>query len=79
MRIADEQLGEVTERINEILTMVEQLQAIDTTQVEPLANPLDATQQLRADEVTEIDRREELLEVAPLTENGLFLVPKVIE
>jgi len=79
IRIADDQLDNVTQRITEILGMVEQLQGVDTSDVEPMANPLDATQLLRPDEVTEVDRRDELLAIAPLTEDNLFLVPKVIE
>ena len=79
IRIGDTQIGDVTRRITEILGMVDQLQAADTDGVEPMANPLDATQRLRADEVTEINRREAFQAIAPAVENGLYLVPKVIE
>ncbi len=44
-----------------------------------MAHPLDAVQRLRADEVTESDQREQFQRIAPATENGLYLVPKVIE
>ena len=77
--IADDQVGGVTERITRILDMVDQLQAVDTSSIEPMANPLDATQRLRADEVTESDRRDDFQAIAPAVENGLYLVPKVIE
>jgi len=79
IRIAGEQLGQVTQRITEILAMVDQLQAADTSNVEPMANPLDATQRLRPDEVTESNRREAFQAIAPAVENGLYLVPKVID
>jgi aspartyl-tRNA(Asn)/glutamyl-tRNA(Gln) amidotransferase subunit C len=79
IRIADEQIGEVTQRIAEILNMVDQLQAVDTHNIEPMANPHDACQRLRADEVTEVNRREAFQAIAPAVENGLYLVPKVIE
>jgi aspartyl-tRNA(Asn)/glutamyl-tRNA(Gln) amidotransferase subunit C len=79
IRIADEEIGQLTRRITEILQMVDQLQAVDTSAVEPMANPLDATQRLRADEVTEINHREAFQAIAPAIENGLYLVPKVIE
>ena len=79
IRISDEQIGQVTRRITEILQMVDQLQAVDTRDIEPMANPLDATQRLRADEVTESDRREAFQAIAPAVENGLYLVPKVID
>ena len=52
---------------------------MDTTAVEPLAHPLEATQRLRVDEVTETDNREHFQQVAPQTESGLYLVPQVIE
>ena len=79
IRIAGEEIGQVTQRIAEILQMVDQLQAVDTSNVEPMANPLDATQQLRPDAVTETDRRDAFQAIAPAVENGLYLVPKVIE
>ncbi len=77
--IDEKEIGQVTQRITEILQMVDQLQAADTLGVEPMANPLDATQRLREDEVTEPDRRAAFQAVAPAVENGLYLVPKVIE
>jgi len=65
--------------LSDILAFVEQLNAVDTTGVEPLAHPLDASQRLRADIVTETDQRALFQQHAPLTEDGLYLVPKVIE
>ena len=79
IRIEPAQSGQVTQRITEILHMVDQLQAVDTSDVEPMANPLDAIQVLRADEVTEVNRREAFQAIAPAVANGLYLVPKVIE
>ncbi len=79
IRIAGPQIAEVTQRIAEILDMVDQLQAQDTSGVEPMANPLDAIQRLRPDEVTEVNRRDTFQAIAPAVENGLYLVPKVIE
>jgi len=79
IRIQPAQIGQVTQRITGILHMVDQLQAVDTSGVEPMANPLDAVQVLRADEVTEVNRREAFQAIAPAVENGLYLVPKVIE
>jgi aspartyl-tRNA(Asn)/glutamyl-tRNA(Gln) amidotransferase subunit C len=79
IRISGDEIGQVTLRIAEILQMVDQLQAVDTSDVEPMANPLDATQQLRSDEVTEDNQRDRFQAIAPATENGLYLVPKVIE
>ena len=55
------------------------MQAQDTSSVEPMANPLDAVQRLRRDEVSEPNQREAFQAIAPATENGLYLVPKVID
>ena len=79
VRVADEDLPEVTERIASILALVDQMQAVDTSGVEPLANPLDARQRLRPDRVTEGDRRGEFQALAPAVEDGLYLVPRVVE
>ncbi len=79
IRISDEEIGRVTQRITEILQMVDRLQAVDTLGVEPMANPLDAIQQLRPDEVTQSNCRDAFQAIAPAVENGLYLVPKVIE
>jgi aspartyl-tRNA(Asn)/glutamyl-tRNA(Gln) amidotransferase subunit C len=70
---------EYARNLSAILAFVEQLNRVDTTGVEPLAHPLEATQRLRPDVVTEPDEREKFLRNAPLTEAGLYLVPRVIE
>jgi aspartyl-tRNA(Asn)/glutamyl-tRNA(Gln) amidotransferase subunit C len=70
---------EYAHNLSAILAFVEQLNRVDTTGVEPLAHPLEATQRLRPDVVTEPDEREKFLRNAPLTEDGLYLVPRVIE
>lgn len=77
--IAADTVPELTQRLNNILAMVDHLQEVDTNGVAPMANPLDATQRLRADAVTETDRRDAFLAIAPSAEQGLYLVPKVIE
>lgn len=79
IRIPAEQMDDLARRLDGILGMVEQLQAADTADIAPMAHPLDATQRLRADEVTETNRREVFQAIAPAVENGLYLVPKVIE
>lgn len=79
IRVDADEVPAVVERLNNILTMVDRLQAVDTAGVEPMANPLDATQRLRVDAVTEPDQRAALLAIAPASETGLYLVPKVIE
>ena len=79
IRIDDEQIADVTRRITDILGLVDQLQAADTADVEPMANPLDATATLRNDAVTESNQRDAFQAIAPATEDGLYLVPKVID
>lgn len=77
--ISDSDAVDVADRITRILDLVDQLQAVDTSGVAPMSNPLDSIQVLRADEVTEINQRELFQGIAPNAEQGLYLVPKVIE
>jgi aspartyl-tRNA(Asn)/glutamyl-tRNA(Gln) amidotransferase subunit C len=79
IRVDAAAVPELVERLGNILAMVDRLQAVDTTGVAPMANPLDATQRLRADVVSESNQRELFLSIAPSTEQGLYLVPRVIE
>ena len=79
LHVNDSEAEEVANRISDILELINRMQAIDTENIEPLSHPLDAVQRLRADEVTESDRRDELQTIAPASESGLYLVPKVIE
>lgn len=77
--ISEETIQEVSSRLGDVLQLVDKLQAIHTEGVAPMAHPLDAVQVLRADEVTEPNRRDEFLALAPQAEQGLYLVPKVID
>ncbi|MEZ5529486.1 MAG: Asp-tRNA(Asn)/Glu-tRNA(Gln) amidotransferase subunit GatC [Porticoccaceae bacterium] len=72
-------IAETTKSIADVLALVDQLQAADTEGVEPMAHPTDAVQRLRPDVVTETNQREAFQAIAPATEAGLYLVPKVIE
>ena len=81
--VAPAEVQPVLERLNRILGLIEEMRAVDTAGIEPMAHPLDAHlpegQRLRADRAGESDRREDYQEVAPATQDGLYLVPKVIE
>ncbi len=77
--IEAQDVPEYSRNLSDILAFVEQLNAVDTSGVQPLAHPLEATQRLRADIVSETDERTAFQAVAPQTEAGLYLVPKVIE
>ena len=79
IRVDEEQVSALEKDLGNILDLVDQLAAADTDSVEPMAHPLNAVQRLRADEVTETNQREVFQAIAPATENGLYLVPRVIE
>jgi aspartyl-tRNA(Asn)/glutamyl-tRNA(Gln) amidotransferase subunit C len=74
-----EQAEHYARQLTNILDMVSQLAQAHTDGVEPMAHPLDMHQRLRSDVVTEADRRDAFQALAPSVENGLYLVPKVIE
>lgn len=79
LQLDEAQTGALEKDLTNILNLVDQLQAADTDAVQPMAHPLDAVQRLRPDAVTESDQRAAFQAVAPATENGLYLVPRVIE
>ncbi|MDB4599044.1 Asp-tRNA(Asn)/Glu-tRNA(Gln) amidotransferase subunit GatC [Candidatus Pseudothioglobus singularis] len=79
LSIKDSEIEQSTQELNNILGRMEQLSEIDTGDVEPMAHPLEMSQRLREDQVTEEDLSEEFQEVAPKTGNNHFLVPTVIE
>ena len=79
LKISQDEVEQYAVELSNIVTLVEQMNKIDTQNVEPMAHPLDVTQRLRKDEVTEINQREKFQSVAPNAEKGLYLVPKVIE
>lgn len=79
LEVAEADIPEIARNLSNILDLVAQMDAVHTDGVTPMAHPLDAVQRLRADEVTETNQREEFQKIAPATENGLYLVPKVIE
>jgi len=79
IEISDSEALSTQGHLNGIFQLIEQMQAVDTRGVEPMAHAQDLSQRLRQDEVSEGDRRAAYQAVAPETEAGLYLVPKVIE
>jgi aspartyl-tRNA(Asn)/glutamyl-tRNA(Gln) amidotransferase subunit C len=79
LQITGEEIPVYVENLSRIIDFVNQLERADTEGVEPMAHPLNMTQPLRPDEVTESDCRNLYQENASATESGLYLVPKVIE
>ncbi|ONG39309.1 asparaginyl/glutamyl-tRNA amidotransferase subunit C [Alkanindiges hydrocarboniclasticus] len=79
LAIDDSKASAYATSLNKILSLMQALQRIDTTGVEPLKSPFDHAQPLRNDAVTEPNRRDDYQAVAPATQDGLYLVPRVIE
>ena len=79
LHITKAESEEVMLRITDILALIDEMQSINTNDVAPLAHPLDLLQRLRTDEITERNYRDELQSLAPEAQEGLYLVPKVIE
>ena len=79
LRLEGDEVERYAGELSAILEFVEQMNAVDTGGVTPMAHPLDMAQPLRSDAVTEPDRREEYQAHAPAVRDGLYLVPKVIE
>ncbi|MEP0071358.1 MAG: Asp-tRNA(Asn)/Glu-tRNA(Gln) amidotransferase subunit GatC [Marinomonas sp.] len=79
LALTEEDADQYQNSLSSVLSLVEQMQSIDTDGVEPLSNPLEMTQRLRDDVVTEDNQRDAFLANAPQSEAGLFLVPKVID
>jgi len=79
IRVDAEEAARYQAQLNSILGLIEQMRAVDTASIEPMAHARDVQQRLREDTVTEADRRETFQAVAPQVEAGLYLVPKVIE
>lgn len=79
LSIKEENIEQYSQDLSSIFGLVEQMNAADVDNIEPMAHPQDAMQHLRNDVVTETNQREKLMNNAPLTEAGLFLVPKVLD
>ena len=79
LKINEETAEETAQSISDVLLLVDQLQSANTEGVTPMAHPLDAVQRLRADTISEPNQRESFQSIAPATEDGLYLVPKVID
>lgn len=77
--VADSEVEATRTKLNGIFGLIEEMQAVDTRGVEPMSHPQDLAQRLRDDVATEPNRRDAFQRIAPQTEAGLYLVPKVIE
>jgi aspartyl-tRNA(Asn)/glutamyl-tRNA(Gln) amidotransferase subunit C len=79
LAVTKDEVTAVAADLTNILDLVEQMGKVDTSNVLPMSHPLHMTQRLRPDVVTETDQREKFQKIAPAVENGLYLVPKVLE
>jgi len=79
LKLEDSEVADVVEKLSRIVDFVDQLQAADTDDVVPMAHPLNMSQRLRADEVSEPNQRDIAQRNASSTDKGYYLVPKVIE
>jgi aspartyl-tRNA(Asn)/glutamyl-tRNA(Gln) amidotransferase subunit C len=79
LHVADGDVPRHARELGNILALVEQMNQVNTDHVRPMAHPLDQTQRLRADVVTEVDERTRYQACAPSVRDGLYLVPRVIE
>jgi len=79
LHIDDDSVERYVDDLSSILTLVNQMNQVDSSGVTPLANPLDASQRLRADEVTESNQRDKFQGIAPDVADGFYRVPRVIE
>lgn len=79
IEINEQEAASTLSKLSGILGLIEQMQAVNTEGIEPMSHSQDLTQRLREDVVTQTNQREAFQAIAPMTENGLYLVPKVIE
>jgi len=79
LTIDKEEMDDVVDKLSRIVDFVDQLQSAPTDEVVPMAHPLNTAQRLRADEVTESNQRDRIQANAIAVQDGLYLVPKVIE
>lgn len=77
--ITDDEAARTLAQLNDIFGMIERMRAVDTEGIEPMSHPIGGAQRLRTDAVTDIPDRERNMSNAPARQDGLFLVPRVIE
>ena len=79
LQVTPSETSDYANSISSILSLIDQMQQVSTEGVEPLSNPHDASQRLRKDEVTCDNQREAFIALAPAAQDGLYLVPKVLD
>jgi len=79
LAVDDREGQEILNQLNQVFGLIEKMQSVDTAGIEPMSHPQPDPARLREDQITETDQREKFQQVAPRVDNGLYLVPKVIE
>ena len=79
LELDEAQVQDYAKKLSSILEYIAQMDEVDTKDIEPMAHPLSISQPTRIDAVSETNQRDKMQNIAPATENGLYLVPKVIE
>jgi aspartyl-tRNA(Asn)/glutamyl-tRNA(Gln) amidotransferase subunit C len=79
LKIDDKKEEKIIKDLDNIIEFVDQLDDVDTSNIEPLTNPLEKTAKTRTDKVTAKNLKDELLEIAPSSNEDYFLVPRVVE
>lgn len=79
LEVKDEMISQYADKMTAMLNLIEEMQSVNTENIEPVSNPLDAVQTMRDDKVTEKDLRDEYQAIAPEVDSGLYLVPRVVE
>ena len=79
LEVKDEMISQYADKMTAMLNLIEEMQSVNTDNIEPVSNPLDAVQTMREDKVTEKDLRDEYQAIAPEVDSGLYLVPRVVE
>ena len=79
LQVTPSETSDYANSISSILSLIDQMQQVSTEGIEPLSNPHDASQRLRKDEVTCDNQREDFIALAPAAQDGLYLVPQVLD
>ncbi len=79
LSIDDDSMAEISSQLDNIMTLIDHMEQADTDDVEPLSHPQDPVLRLREDEVTDQDRRDDFMKLTTHSQDGLYLVPRVIE
>ena len=79
IEVREAEAERLRDELNGILGLIDQMRAVDTSGVDPMSHPQPVVQRLREDEVTETDQRDAFQSAAPAVQDGLYLVPRVIE